>query len=128
PAEQGKSGITAEEIQAMIDRSIAEHQKRDGHAVRRVIIKDKGEERKIDGAHYMLPDVLRYIKAGLNVALVGPAGTGKSTIAHQCAEILGKEFRGCGALLSKYDLVGFIDAGGTYHHTPLYDAYTNGHL
>lgn len=115
-------------IQEMIDRSIAEHQKRDGHAIRKVIIQDGKEKREITGSHMMLPDVLRYIKAGLNVALVGPAGTGKSTIAHQCAELLEKEFRGCGALLSKYDLVGFIDAGGTYQQTPLYDAYTNGHL
>lgn len=115
-------------VQEMIDRAISAHQEKDGHAIRRVIIQDSKKEREITGGHHMLPDVIRYIKAGLNVALVGPAGTGKSTIAHMAAEVLEKEFRGCGALLSKYDLVGFKDASGAYHETPLYDAYVNGHL
>ena len=78
--------------------------------------------------HNMLEIVLQWIKAGQNVALVGPAGTGKSTIVHQVAEKLGKEFRGCGALMSKYDLIGYCDAGGTYHASPVYEAYKEGHL
>ena len=78
--------------------------------------------------HAMYNTVLKYIKAGLNVALVGPAGTGKSTIALQVAEETGREFRGCGAIMSRYDLVGFVDAHGTYHESPLYQAYTDGHL
>ncbi len=88
------------------------------------------EQQQDDGPlrHEMFPDVLAWIKAGVNVALVGPAGTGKSTIVGQCAEELGREFRGTGALMSKYDLVGYRDAGGVYHATPLYEAFTEGHL
>ena len=82
----------------------------------------------IEGAHEMFPDVLRYVQAGLNVALVGPAGTGKSTIAHMAAEALSLEFRGCGALMSRYDLVGYCDANGVYHESPLFQAFTEGHL
>lgn len=78
--------------------------------------------------HEMFPVVLKWIKAGLNVALVGPAGTGKSTIVGHVAEELGREFRGTGALMSKYDLVGYSDAAGVYHATPLYEAFTEGHL
>jgi hypothetical protein len=78
--------------------------------------------------HHMFATVLKWIRAGCNVALVGPAGTGKSTIAEQVAEELGLEFRATGALLSKYDLVGYCDASGTYHETPLYQAYVDGML
>ncbi len=79
-----------------------------------------------DGKHAMFATVLKYIRAGLNVALIGPAGTGKSTLAAQVFEALGLEFRGCGALMSKYDLIGYMDAHGTYHETPFYQAYTTG--
>ena len=78
--------------------------------------------------HKMFPVIMKYIRAGLNVALVGPAGTGKSTIALQVAEELGLEFRSTGALMSKYDLVGYKDATGQYHATPLYESFTSGCL
>jgi len=87
---------------------------------------DEHDKRKKE--HKMLPVILKYIRAGLNVALVGPAGTGKSTIAAQVARKLGLEFRSTGALMSKYDLVGYKDATGTYHDTPLYESFTSGCL
>jgi hypothetical protein len=91
---------------------------------------DDDDDEQDDGPlrHEMFPVVLKWIKAGLNVALVGPAGTGKSTIVGHVAEELGREFRGTGALMSKYDLVGYSDAAGVYHATPLYEAFTEGHL
>lgn len=85
---------------------------------------DKEEER--DGKHEAFPRVLKYIKAGLNVALVGPAGTGKSFIARQVADELDKDFFVNGAMMSKYDLIGYCDAHGTYHETPAYQAFKDG--
>jgi MoxR-like ATPase len=87
---------------------------------------DEDEDKPL--RHYMFPDVLKWISAGCHVALVGPSGSGKSVITEHVAEDLGKELRGCGAMLSKYDLVGYNDANGTYHQTPLYEAYTGGML
>lgn len=86
------------------------------------------EESNESPDHEMLPVVLKYIGAGLNVALVGPAGTGKSYLARQVAGILGLDYYVNGALLSKYDLVGYNDAGGQYHSTPAHDAFLNGGL
>ena len=76
--------------------------------------------------HEMLKTVLKYIRAGLNVALVGPAGTGKSYMARQIAALLERDYYVNGAMLSKYDLIGYCDAGGVYHGTPAHDAFKNG--
>ena len=87
---------------------------------------DDNEDDDEEIEHDMLGVVLKYIKAGLNVALVGPAGSGKSYIARQVARKLNLDFYVNGAMLSKYDLIGYCDASGKYHSTPAYDALTSG--
>jgi MoxR-like ATPase len=74
----------------------------------------------------VLKDLIKYIKAGLNVALVGPAGSGKSYLTRQAAKALGKDYYVNGSAMSKYDLIGYNDANGNYHGTPAYDAFTKG--
>ncbi len=92
--------------------------------------KEEEEYRPLDEdeiiMHPMFETVCKYIEAGLNVALVGPAGTGKSFLAAQVAKKLDRKLYVNGALMSKYDLIGFIDAGGKYHETPAYVAFTTG--
>lgn len=41
------------------------------------------------GSHYLLPTGTARVAAGMNVMLVGPAGTGKSWLAHDIARALG---------------------------------------
>ena len=53
-----------------------------------------------------------------NVALVGPAGSGKTTMAENIAQELGLDFYFTGALMHEYKLTGFIDAHGTVVRTP----------
>jgi energy-coupling factor transporter ATP-binding protein EcfA2 len=43
-------------------------------------------------AHPLLPKILNTVAAGENVMLVGPAGSGKTTLAEQVAEALGSKF------------------------------------
>ena len=43
----------------------------------------------ITGSHHMLPTATGRVAAGMNVMLVGPAGTGKSWLAHDIARALG---------------------------------------
>lgn len=80
--------------------------------------------------HHLFPVLLRRLTRHDNVALVGPAGSGKSHVAAQCAEALniGFRFTNFNAQSSKSDLIGFIDAAGYYHRTAFRDAYETGTL
>lgn len=90
---------------------------------------DESEDEQDDDSpvdHERLKVVLKYIGAGLNVALVGPAGTGKTFIGQRVADITGRDYHSNGAMMSKYDLIGYKDAHGTYHTTPAHEAFVNG--
>ena len=66
-------------------------------------------------AHACLPDVVDVFDVNSRgVYLVGPAGTGKSFIAQQCARILGVPFASlsCGQLPQDYKLEGYPDRNG----------------
>jgi len=76
--------------------------------------------------HAVFPDVLRKVAAGVHVYLVGPAGSGKSTIAEQCARALGRALYTANAVQSPYELTGFLDAQGRVVRKPFRDAYENG--
>ena len=78
--------------------------------------------------HKQLESLLKTVGAGLNVMLTGSAGSGKTHSAEQVATALGLKFYALsvGAQTSKSDIVGFIDAGGTYRSTPFRQAYENG--
>lgn len=61
-----------------------------------------------------------------SIWLAGPAGSGKTHAGHMLAESLGLAFHLNGAISMPHELVGFIDAGGTYHRTPFREAYEHG--
>ncbi|MBL7373522.1 hypothetical protein INQ23_29830, partial [Escherichia coli] len=63
-----------------------------------------------------------------NVWIAGPTGSGKTHAAEQAAHALGVEFYFNGALSMTHELLGFVDAAGTYHTTPFRQAYENGGL
>lgn len=80
--------------------------------------------------HKVTPEVIQVVGVGLNVFLVGPAGTGKSTIAHQCADALGLSFYALsfGPTTPTSKLFGYLDANGNYVRTPFREAYEHGGL
>ena len=77
-------------------------------------------------AHNRLPLVAAVAQLGINVCLVGPAGSGKTTLAAQVAKILGRPFYMSGAILQKYELLGFVNAQGVYVRTAFRDAFELG--
>jgi hypothetical protein len=84
-------------------------------------------DRKGEGLfHYRFPLLLAAVNAGVNVMLVGGAGSGKTTAAEQVAETLGLPFYFTGAIDSAYKLSGFIDAQGRIVSTSFRKAYEFG--
>ena len=62
----------------------------------------------------------------LNVWISGPAGSGKTFAVRQVAKALNLEYGFHGAMTMPHELVGFVDAGGTYHETVFVRLYRNG--
>lgn len=88
-----------------------------------------GERFDIDG-HAKLPLVVTALEAGENVMLVGPAGTGKSTIAENAAQALGLTFYSIslGPTTPTSKMFGYLNATGDYVSTPFRRAWENGGL
>lgn len=82
----------------------------------------------IEGAHASLADVLLVASLRIHLMLVGPAGTGKSTLAESAAEALGLDFYAisCHPAMQPSAMLGFIDATGTYRDTMFRRAYEHG--
>ena len=84
--------------------------------------------------HKSFKDLLQILSAKqsngyrLNVWLVGPAGTGKTTAAENCAKALGLNFYFTGSIDTEYKLTGFVDAQGRVINTAFRTAYQNGGL
>ncbi len=68
----------------------------------------------------------RALSGAFSVLLVGPAATGKTSAAAQCADILGLDFYFQGTALDSVDLSGFVDAHGKYHDTAFVKAFRQG--
>lgn len=78
--------------------------------------------------HRMFSKVLGALSQGTNLWLVGSAGTGKSTIAEQCAEALGLPFysENCTATMTAFELKGYKDANRIYDSTKFRQAFEFG--
>lgn len=80
----------------------------------------------VKNSHKILPDVVMAVVAGTNPFLVGPAGSGKTTIAAQVAETLKRKFYAENRVTSEYKLLGYMDATGKYVRTQFREAYEKG--
>jgi hypothetical protein len=105
------------------------------HEPLRVVIEDRrAEQVKDDGvkvvhqgfAHSEFPKLLAFARAGVNILMVGPAGSGKTTAAEMLAKALGIPFHFNGAIDSEYKLKGFVDAQGRLVTTEFRKAFEHG--
>jgi hypothetical protein len=81
-----------------------------------------------EGVHKDYKLVMEVIAAGVNIAAVGPAGSGKSTMFKQIAEDLGLDYYTMSQPQQEHKVLGYMDANGGYHSTPFRDAFEKGGL
>lgn len=81
---------------------------------------------RVENSHKVLPDIVMCAVAGTNPFLVGPAGSGKTTLASQVANVLKRKFYAENRVTSEYKLLGFMDATGKYVKTQFREAYEKG--
>lgn len=112
------------EVESMIKQMLSEHT----FPTRTVVERVTGERTEIEGSHEKLSDVVTDLLAGEHVLMVGPAGTGKSTIAEQAAESLGLEFYAISLspMTPASQILGYMQAEGEYVRTLYREAYENG--
>ncbi len=132
------NGIDPTPVATVLDAEIIESIRRDAIAAAVAAVEQHRPVRieiKTGAKIHVLPDAHRHpvfatVLAALsvreNVYLVGPAGSGKTTMAAQAAEALGLPFYSTGAVGMAYQLQGFINAEGKYMETDFYRAYVNG--
>lgn len=77
--------------------------------------------------HAVFPLILAAVQLD-NVFVSGPAGSGKTHLAEQCADALSVPFYFTGAVASEYKLTGFVDAQGRTVRTAFREAFENGGL
>jgi cobaltochelatase CobS len=94
-----------------------------------VQIKTDTETRVIPGlTHKSVPTVLTVLNAGEHCLMVGPAGTGKSTIAEQCADALGVSYYSISLSpqTPASSLLGYMQAAGEYVASLYRQAFEHG--
>lgn len=107
--------IVAEELEARLPR--------------RLVVSITGrQDVELTDDHFAMPDLLGLVSNRVNVYMVGPAGSGKTTAARRVSEILGLQLYALsvGPQTSEAKLMGFHNASGDYVETPVKMAYANG--
>jgi cobaltochelatase CobS len=78
--------------------------------------------------HFRFGSLLQILSCGLHAYLVGPAGSGKTTAAEKCADMLKLDFycQSVGAQTTQAQLLGYMDATGKYVGTVFRSAFEKG--
>lgn len=117
---------TVPEVEDMIKKTIMEYSFNKNITIQ----KEGGEPVKLkeEPRHFLFPEILIPITEGIPVALIGPAGSGKSTCAGQLATALGLKYYLQNSVSGVHELAGYMDAHGKYHSTAFRAAFENGGL
>jgi hypothetical protein len=78
--------------------------------------------------HFLFPKVLTTVNADIPTALIGPAGSGKSTMAGQIADALNLKYFLINSVSGTHELAGYMDAHGKYNTTSFREAFEKGGL
>ena len=97
--------------------------------------RNKVEVGRVEGLHHESFETLLELASlrdpegfRFNIWLAGPAGSGKTTAARNCAKALGLQFGFHGSMADPSELLGYCDANGDYHSTQFVELFSNGGL
>lgn len=95
---------------------------------RTVVERTTGERKIVSNSHEKLADVTTDLLAGEHVLMVGPAGTGKSTIAEQAAESIGIPYYSISLspMTAASQILGYMQADGEYVRSLFREAFEHG--
>lgn len=85
-----------------------------------VEIKTADRVTKVEGQHHLFPALLEELGRNESVFICGPAGSGKTTGVVKACEALDRPYFIMRAVMDPFELLGFIDANGTYQESPIY--------
>lgn len=130
-----KSGVDEAQVKALVDEALSDERINqaiksalDKHAkVIEVKVADKPTV-NVGRQHMAFESILRLAACRINIMLVGPAGSGKTTAAEAVAKSLSLPFYAIsvGMQTTKSDLLGYMDANGRHVRSLLREAYENG--
>ena len=124
-----KSGVDPEEVRAIAEAVIDQKLQSFNPAVREIeLIAPDRPAVKVGIQHREFERILKLVALRIDTFLVGPAGSGKTTLCESVARALDLPFfmQPVGLQTTKSDLLGYKDANGNYVPSLLREAYENG--
>lgn len=120
------NSFSAEQINEIINEKIAEAMK--NLPPKQIFIEYNAKKIDCTGMHYKAPLVFACLKARLNTALVGPAGSGKTYLVEQLSEKEELDYYpvAFNPMSSKSDILGLVDATGNFRASAFYKAFKHG--
>ncbi len=114
---------STDEVRQMIEDTILNF-----HAVPLKLMRDDKVERELPEKprHFLFAEILQTSDLDIPVALIGPAGSGKSTVCTQIAEALGLKYYLQNSVTGTHELAGYMDAHGKYNTTAFREAFEKG--
>ncbi len=120
--------------ESVLASALRELEARKPREVRVTVQRADGSEHRLEGVqpHPKFEHLLRAASLRLangyapGILLAGEASSGKTHGCKMAAEALGLSWHFNGAISFPHEMLGFIDAGGTYHTTPFRQAYEFG--
>lgn len=118
--------MSKEEIEKLVEKLMWEHNVWNKVELKQgdkpvVILKDQPR-------HFLFSKILTAVDTGIPTALIGPAGSGKSSVCMQVADALNLKYYLQNAVTGTHELSGYMDAHGKYNSTAFRASFERGGL